>query len=56
MYAILPSKTSWTRIGVVSIPRKVRSHTIPPMIGNVDSPAAACIAVEARSPGAMKTR
>src|SRR5450759_2607099 len=47
---------STTPIGVASIPRNVLSHRMPPMIGNVDSPAAVCIAVEARSPGARNAR
>ena len=43
-------------IGVAYIAWKVLLQTSPPMIGNVASNDAACIAVAASRPGARKTR
>ena len=43
-------------IGVANIAWKIRFHSSPPMIGNVASNAAVCIAVAASRPGARNAR
>ena len=51
-----PRNTSPGPIGVATIPWNVRIHLVPAMIGQSDSPAAACIAAAAMSPGVTNAR
>src|SRR3954454_8025000 len=53
--ARLPRAMSRGVIGVAYIPWNTRLHSRPPMIWNIDSNDADCIAVAARSPGARNT-
>src|SRR3954466_804612 len=55
IHARLPSAMSRGVMGVAYIPWKTRLHSRPPMIGNIDSNDADCIAVAGRSPGARNT-
>ena len=51
-----PTRTSMTVSGVASMAKYVRSHLIAAMTGYMDSLPPICMAVDARSPGAMKSR
>ena len=51
-----PRSTSITRSGVASMAKYVRTHLMAPMTGYMASLAPICIAVAARSPGAMKSK
>ena len=54
--ARFPSAMSRGEIGVAAIAWKTLFQISPPMIGNVASNEAVCMAVAASSPGARKTR
>ena len=56
IHARWPTSTSMTVSGVASMAKYVRTHLIAASTGYIDSFPPICIAVDARSPGARKSR